>query len=63
MTSGRGTCRKENMIMWTLKKECEDCKYCIDGKCTHPHSMYCEHCELWTPKDEAEQALKGREGK
>jgi hypothetical protein len=47
--------------MWTFKKECTDCKYCTGGKCTHPHSMYCEHSELWTPKEEAEAKLKERE--
>lgn len=36
-------------MCWTFKKECSDCKYCIDGKCAHRHSMYCEHSELWTP--------------
>lgn len=30
--------------------KCEDCKYYIDNKCTHPYSMHCKHCELWTPK-------------
>jgi hypothetical protein len=36
---------------WTFKPECSDCKYCEDAQCTHPHYMYCEHCELWTPKE------------
>ena len=32
-------------------ENCTGCKYDVDGKCTHPYSMYCEHCELWTPKE------------
>lgn len=37
---------------WAFKQECSDCKYYNSGsgECTHPHYMYCEHCELWTPK-------------
>ena len=35
---------------WAFKRECSDCKYYNNGECTHPHYMYCEHCELWTPK-------------
>lgn len=42
---------------YTFDNRCSDCKYDKDGKCTHEHAMYCQHCELWTPK--AEQALKG----
>lgn len=38
-------------MTWTFKQECSDCKYCVDGKCIHPHCMYCEHCELWTPEE------------
>lgn len=38
-------------MCWTFRKECSDCKYHVEGKCNHPHSMYCEHCELWTPKE------------
>lgn len=37
-------------MMWTFNKVCSDCKYCVDSICTHPNGMYCEHCELWTPK-------------
>lgn len=33
-----------------MKRECLDCKYCINNNCTHPHSEYCKHSELWTPK-------------
>lgn len=32
------------------KNKCEDCKYYINNKCTHPYSTCCKHCELWTPK-------------
>ncbi len=35
---------------YTFDNRCSNCKYFKDGKCTHPHSMYCQHCELWTPK-------------
>lgn len=42
--------RKEDKRMeYTFDKRCSDCKYFKDGKCIHPHSMYCQHCELWTP--------------
>lgn len=34
-----------------FRLECSDCKYCIDAQCTHPYYMYCEHGELWAPKE------------
>lgn len=38
--------------MITFDKQCEDCKYLIDGNCTHPYEMYCENCSLWWKKEE-----------
>lgn len=35
---------------YTFDNRCANCKYFKDEKCTHPRSMYCQHCELWTPK-------------
>lgn len=34
---------------FTFRQECSACKYHEDGLCIHPHALYCEHCELWTP--------------
>lgn len=28
---------------------CDDCKYCVALRCTHPNAMDCNHCSLWTP--------------
>ena len=44
-------------MMLTFKIECRDCKYDNNGECNHPHGLYCEHSELWTPKwfDEKER--------
>ena len=36
---------------WVFRSECCDCKYYEDAQCIHPYSTYCEHCELWTPKE------------
>lgn len=33
-----------------MKQECLDCGYCVENSCIHPHSTYCKHSELWTPK-------------
>ncbi len=41
--------RGEGMSYYTFNKECSDCKYYKNGKCTHEHADYCQHCELWTP--------------
>ena len=42
--------RKMKRMKYTFDKRCSDCKFFKDGKCTHPHSMYCHHCEFWAPK-------------
>lgn len=33
-----------------INDQCEDCRYYINNNCTHPHSVHCEHCELWSSK-------------
>ena len=49
--TGCEDCHIQRQVMnWAFKQECSDCKYYNSGECTHPHYMYCEHCELWTPK-------------
>lgn len=46
-------------MYWTFNKECTDCKYYVDGKCTHPYAMYCNHCELWTLKMNGKDEVDG----
>ena len=40
----------DEAMEYTFDNRCSDCKYIKDGKCTHPYSIYCQNCELWTPK-------------